>query len=166
MHSVPIIETDRLILRPYRRDDFPAYSALFGDAEVIRYVGGVPFTREQSWTRFLRQVGMWHYFGFGFFAIQDRETGVFSARPASTTCTAPSRLRSKGRWKPDGHCHRKRTARGWRRKPSVRRSSGPTTSFRSYARPASSTSETAPRSGSRRSTASRNSGERPITATT
>ena len=77
MHSVPIIETDRLILRPYRRDDFPSYVALFGDAEVIRYVGGVPFTREQSWTRFLRQVGMWHYFGFGFFAIQDRQSGTF-----------------------------------------------------------------------------------------
>lgn len=77
MHSVPIIETDRLVLRPYRRDDFPSYAALFGDAEVTRYVGGVPFTREQSWTRFLRQVGMWHYFGFGFFAIQDRTTGMF-----------------------------------------------------------------------------------------
>ena len=31
MHSVPIIETDRLILRPYRRDDFPSYAALFGE---------------------------------------------------------------------------------------------------------------------------------------
>jgi len=77
MHSVPIIETERLVLRPYRRDDFTAYAALFADSEVTRFVGGVPYTREQSWTRFLRQVGMWHYFGFGFFAIQDRTTGTF-----------------------------------------------------------------------------------------
>lgn len=77
MHSVPIIETERLVLRPYRRDDFSAYAALFADSEVTRFVGGVPYTREQSWTRFLRQVGMWHYFGFGFFAIQDRTTGTF-----------------------------------------------------------------------------------------
>ncbi|RDL52233.1 hypothetical protein BLJAPNOD_03392 [Ensifer sp. M14] len=77
MHSVPIIETERLVLRPYRRDDFTAYAALFADSEVTRFVGGVPYTREQSWTRFLRQVGMWHYFGFGFFAIQDRTTGAF-----------------------------------------------------------------------------------------
>ncbi|NVD38415.1 GNAT family N-acetyltransferase [Ensifer sp. HO-A22] len=77
MHSVPIIETERLVLRPYRRDDFTAYAALFADSEVTRFVGGVPYTREQSWTRFLRQVGMWHYFGFGFFAIQDRATGTF-----------------------------------------------------------------------------------------
>lgn len=77
MHSVPIIETERLVLRPYRRDDFSTYAALFADSEVTRFVGGVPYTREQSWTRFLRQVGMWHYFGFGFFAIQDRATGTF-----------------------------------------------------------------------------------------
>jgi RimJ/RimL family protein N-acetyltransferase len=77
MHSVPTIETERLLLRPYRRDDFPAYSSLFAEQEVTRYVGGVPYSREQSWTRFLRQVGMWHYFGFGFFAIQEKESGAF-----------------------------------------------------------------------------------------
>ena len=77
MQRVPIIETERLLLRPYRRDDFPAYGALFADEEVTRYAGGVPYSREQSWTRFLRQVGMWHYFGFGFFAIQDKTSGAF-----------------------------------------------------------------------------------------
>jgi RimJ/RimL family protein N-acetyltransferase len=77
MHHVPVIQTERLLLRPYRRDDFPSYSALFADEEVTRYAGGVPYTREQSWTRFLRQVGMWHYFGFGFFAIQEKESGAF-----------------------------------------------------------------------------------------
>jgi len=77
MHSVPTIETERLILRPYRRDDFVAYAALFADPEVTRFVGGIPFSREQAWTRFLRQIGMWHYFGFGFFVLQDRETGQF-----------------------------------------------------------------------------------------
>ena len=77
MHTVPTIETERLILRPYRRDDFGPYSTLFADAEVTRFIGGVPFSREQAWTRFLRQVGMWHYFGFGFLALQDRETGQF-----------------------------------------------------------------------------------------
>ena len=77
MHSVPTIETERLILRPYRRDDFTPYAALFADPEVTRFIGGVPFSREQAWTRFLRQVGMWHYFGFGFLALQDRETGQF-----------------------------------------------------------------------------------------
>jgi RimJ/RimL family protein N-acetyltransferase len=77
MQTVTTIETERLVLRPYRRDDFNAYSALFANPEVTRFIGGVPFSREQAWTRFLRQVGMWHYFGFGFFALQERETGQF-----------------------------------------------------------------------------------------
>ncbi|MDO9416007.1 GNAT family N-acetyltransferase [Pararhizobium sp.] len=77
MANISTIETDRLILRPFRRDDFNAYAALFADAEVVRFIGGVPFSREQAWTRFLRQVGMWHYFGFGFFALQEKETGLF-----------------------------------------------------------------------------------------
>ncbi|KQV43332.1 MULTISPECIES: GNAT family N-acetyltransferase [unclassified Rhizobium] len=75
MQQVPTIETDRLRLRPYRRTDFDHYAALFADPQVTRFIGGVPFSREQSWTRFLRQVGMWHYFGFGFLALQDKETG-------------------------------------------------------------------------------------------
>ncbi|OLP56942.1 GNAT family N-acetyltransferase [Rhizobium rhizosphaerae] len=77
MPSIPTLETERLVLRPYRRDDFPAYVHLFADAEVTRFIGGVPFSREQAWARFLRQIGMWHYFGFGFFAIQERATGTF-----------------------------------------------------------------------------------------
>ncbi|KQY19592.1 GNAT family N-acetyltransferase [Rhizobium sp. Root482] len=77
MQTVTTIETERLVLRPYRRDDFNAYGALFANPEVTRFIGGVPFSREQAWTRFLRQVGMWHYFGFGFFALQERETGQF-----------------------------------------------------------------------------------------
>ncbi|TCM57616.1 RimJ/RimL family protein N-acetyltransferase [Rhizobium sp. PP-F2F-G48] len=77
MHTIPTLETNRLILRPYRRDDFSAYANLFAEPEVVRFIGGVTFSREQAWTRFLRQVGMWHYFGFGFFALQDKESGAF-----------------------------------------------------------------------------------------
>lgn len=77
MPHIHNIETERLVLRPYRRDDFTSYAALFADPQVVRFIGGVPFSREQAWTRFLRQVGMWHYFGFGFFALQDRENGAF-----------------------------------------------------------------------------------------
>ncbi len=75
MTSIPTIETERLVLRPYRRDDFERYAVLFADGAVTRFIGGVPFSREQAWTRFLRQVGMWHYFGFGFFAVEEKGHG-------------------------------------------------------------------------------------------
>ena len=46
--------------------------------KVVRFIGGIPFTREQSWTRFLRQIGLWHHLGFGFFALEHKQTGAFA----------------------------------------------------------------------------------------
>jgi RimJ/RimL family protein N-acetyltransferase len=70
------LETDRLILRRHRREDFDAFAAMWAAPEVVRFIGGVPFTREQSWTRFLRHFGMWSLMGFGFLALEDRATGA------------------------------------------------------------------------------------------
>jgi len=78
MVDIPTLETSRLRLRPYHLDDFEDYAVMWQDPKVVRFIGGVPFTREQSWTRFLRQIGLWHHLGFGFFALEDRETGAFA----------------------------------------------------------------------------------------
>lgn len=41
---VPILETSRLILRPFRLEDAKAYDAYFNDWEIVRYLGkGVPW---------------------------------------------------------------------------------------------------------------------------
>jgi RimJ/RimL family protein N-acetyltransferase len=73
----PILHTPRLILRPHRLADFDAYWRMWSDPGVVRFLGGMPFTREQSWMRFLRHAGMWHYMGFGFFVLESREDGSF-----------------------------------------------------------------------------------------
>jgi RimJ/RimL family protein N-acetyltransferase len=73
--GAPILETARLRLRPYKLTDFEAYVTMWREPDVVRFIGGKPFTREQSWTRFLRQVGMWELMGFGFFALEDKSTG-------------------------------------------------------------------------------------------
>jgi len=78
MVAIPTLETPRLRLRPYRLDDFDAYAALWADPGVVRFIGGKPFSREASWTRFLRQIGLWHHLGFGFFAVEHRQTGAFA----------------------------------------------------------------------------------------
>ncbi|WP_244598383.1 GNAT family N-acetyltransferase [Rhizobium tubonense] len=75
--SIPTLTTARLILRPHRLDDFNACAALWSDPEVVRFIGGVPSTREQSWSRLLRYKGSWHFLGFGFWAIEERTTGNF-----------------------------------------------------------------------------------------
>jgi len=73
----PVIETERLILRPHALADFDAYCALWSDPAVVRFIGAKPFTREASWSRFLRHTGLWHHLGFGFLAIEERGTGRF-----------------------------------------------------------------------------------------
>jgi RimJ/RimL family protein N-acetyltransferase len=74
---IPVIETPRLILRAHALADFDAYVALWSDPDVVRFITGTPFTREASWSRFLRHPGHWRYMGFGFLAIEERETGRF-----------------------------------------------------------------------------------------
>ncbi|MEO8757241.1 MAG: GNAT family N-acetyltransferase [Devosia sp.] len=76
MLDIPTLETARLRLRPYRLEDFDAYAAMWADPAVVRFIGGVPFTREASWPRFLRQSGLWLFLGFGSFIIEHKATGV------------------------------------------------------------------------------------------
>ena len=68
--NVPIIETERLILRGHRLDDFPALAALWGDEEVTRHIGGRPSTRDESWARLLRYGGHWQLLGYGYWAVE------------------------------------------------------------------------------------------------
>lgn len=75
--TIPTIETDRLLLRGYRTEDFDAYAAMWADPVVTRFIGGKPISREASWVRFLRQLGMWQAHGFGFWVVADKATGEF-----------------------------------------------------------------------------------------
>ncbi len=76
-HTIPTLETPRLRLRPFRVDDFPAFAAMWADPDVVRFITGVPMTREAAWTRFLRHAGIWQLLGFGFFAIEEKATGAY-----------------------------------------------------------------------------------------
>lgn len=69
------IATNRLELRELRLDDFEAYAQMWADPDVVRFIGGQPSTREQSWQRFLARTGSWGVVGFGFFAVVERDSG-------------------------------------------------------------------------------------------
>jgi len=73
---IPDIETARLRLRALRLEDFDAFAALWREPAVVRFVGGVPLTRADAWSRFLRQMGMWWYLGFGVLAVDEKESGA------------------------------------------------------------------------------------------
>ncbi len=50
---------------------------MWSDPSVYRFIGGEPIPREQAWTMFLRQIGLWYHLGFGFWAIERKDTGAF-----------------------------------------------------------------------------------------
>ncbi|WEX09718.1 GNAT family N-acetyltransferase [Chelativorans sp. AA-79] len=72
---VPVLESERLVLRSWRKEDFPAFAAFYGDEERTRYIGG-PRNEYQSWTVFAAHMGEWAFNGFGFFAAERREDGA------------------------------------------------------------------------------------------
>ncbi|KIC36803.1 GNAT family N-acetyltransferase [Leisingera sp. ANG-M7] len=75
--TAPTLETERLILRPHRVQDFEAVAALWAEPEVVRFISGTPSTPEESWARLLRYIGHWQALGFGYWAVTLRENGLF-----------------------------------------------------------------------------------------
>jgi RimJ/RimL family protein N-acetyltransferase len=73
-----VIETPRLLLRRHTVADLDSCAGLWSDATVTRYIGGRPFTREETWARLLRYIGHWEALGFGFWAVEEKATGEFA----------------------------------------------------------------------------------------
>lgn len=75
------LETERLILRMWQKDDFEAVVRLLSDPEVMRYVTpGRPLTRAEAWGNFAYGVGHWHLRGYGFWAVEEKESGDLVGR--------------------------------------------------------------------------------------
>jgi RimJ/RimL family protein N-acetyltransferase len=47
------------------------------DPDVVRYLGGSPFAREDSWRRLLCGPGLWDLLGFGYWAVEQRSDGAY-----------------------------------------------------------------------------------------
>lgn len=66
------LETERLILRPFREDDLDRLGQLFANADFMRFSGSNGFTKEQT-TAFLEKVLGWQRDGLPFpFALIER----------------------------------------------------------------------------------------------
>ena len=77
-----VLETERLILRPFAIDDFDAFAAMYADPRVAEFVteDGKPLSRFSAWRAFATIVGHWTLRGFGLFAVVERATGTFVGR--------------------------------------------------------------------------------------
>jgi ribosomal-protein-alanine N-acetyltransferase len=74
--SLPL-HTERLILRPFADDDTERILEVFGDPEVMRYVGrGVPLDRDRLVASQARVLEHWRTHGFGPLALVERASGT------------------------------------------------------------------------------------------
>jgi RimJ/RimL family protein N-acetyltransferase len=75
--GAPELTTERLVLRRPALTDFADSVALWTDPDVVRFIGGRPFTSEETWARLLRYVGHWSVMDYGFWVIRERAGGRF-----------------------------------------------------------------------------------------
>ncbi len=72
-----IVETARTRLRPHRLSDFEDMAALWAEPAVVAHIMPGPLARSEAWTRLLRYVGHWALLPFGYWVVEDRQSGEF-----------------------------------------------------------------------------------------
>ena len=83
----PFLETERLLLRGWREDDFDAYAAFTADPEATQYLGG-PQTRADAWRGMSALIGHWVLRGYGLWVVERKMDNAFMGRV--------------GLWQPEG----------------------------------------------------------------
>lgn len=85
--TTPVLETDRLILRAPRAEDFEPWAAFAADEEAARHLGGVQ-DRALAWRGICTVAGAWTIRGFSMFSVIEKATGRWVGR--------------LGPWEPEG----------------------------------------------------------------
>lgn len=73
--SAPTLETERLRLRAWRRDDRQLYFNILQEPAVFRHFGPEPMGMEECWRRLMAAVGGWQLNGFGGWAVERKSDG-------------------------------------------------------------------------------------------
>jgi RimJ/RimL family protein N-acetyltransferase len=74
------LETERLLLRWLREDDFDEYAKMCRDPEVMRFLGGVLLTDFEVWRQMATIMGHWYFRGYGIWAVEEKSTGKLVGR--------------------------------------------------------------------------------------
>jgi RimJ/RimL family protein N-acetyltransferase len=85
--SGPVLETERLILRPPVMEDFEGWVEMYADADAARFIGGVQ-PRPAVWRFFMTMAGPWMLTGFSMLSVIEKASGRWIGR--------------LGPWQPEG----------------------------------------------------------------
>lgn len=77
---IPQLETERLLLRAWKPEDFEAYARFMADPDVMRYLSGDPLSRGDAWRNMATFVGHWMLRGYGMWAVERKSDGIFLGR--------------------------------------------------------------------------------------
>ena len=75
-----ILETERLVLRTFTKDDAQMFFDLCKDPEVVRYVGEKPLNSVQQAQQILNDkilIAQYQKFGYGRWAVHIKKKGIF-----------------------------------------------------------------------------------------
>lgn len=75
----PVLETERLVLRPPGMQDLDAFCAFASDPETMEHLGGVQ-ARSQVWRAVTSMAGAWHLEGFAMFSVIEKASGRWIGR--------------------------------------------------------------------------------------
>ena len=75
----PVLETERLTLRPIAMEDFPRGAEMMGDPEAAKFLGGAQ-PAAVAWRGFMSMAGAWSLTGVSMFSLVERDTGLWLGR--------------------------------------------------------------------------------------
>lgn len=75
----PVLETERLTLRPLAMEDFPRWAEMMGDPEAAKFLGGAQ-PAAVAWRGFMSMAGAWSLTGVSMFSLVERHTGLWLGR--------------------------------------------------------------------------------------
>ena len=74
------LETERLLLRWIREDDFEQYAKMCRDPEVMRFIGGQLIGDFEVWRQMASLMGHWYFRGYGIWGVEEKSTGNLVGR--------------------------------------------------------------------------------------
>ncbi len=74
--SIPVLTTERLVLRPFTVDDLPALTAMHSDPSFWWYPLRAAMSEEETKDFLVRVIGRYESDGFGLEALDARDTGA------------------------------------------------------------------------------------------
>lgn len=72
---IPILETERLVMREWRLEDSGPMADFYADAELSRWIGG-PGDAGAAWRTCALEAGHWVLRGFGEWVLEEKASGA------------------------------------------------------------------------------------------